>query len=218
MAGELVEAPVWYNNDSLKIAFQQDNPKTAGTKAYASYEQYKTAVTVAAAKHAGATNTDLKNDWNKGFLKIDSSENADMLAEPAAKVKASNVSKVQQSRKHSSTCTGEREEDRSKLQQLALVREVREKLSPHKKKLKFGADGLSEGDMSDGFHELSETDAKKDPPAPNRPRLSLQQFGDMLKEQLGPINTRLESMEHKIDQQKQDMLEHMFDLKANVDS
>ena len=61
---------LWCNNDNVKVALQADNPKKPHTKAYASYEKYRTASTIAEAKAAGATNSDLKNDFDKGFLQL----------------------------------------------------------------------------------------------------------------------------------------------------
>ena len=60
----------FWENDELRIAFDQVNPKSHGTAPYDRYEKYKTATNMKDAKAAGFTKADLKNDHDKGFFKI----------------------------------------------------------------------------------------------------------------------------------------------------
>ena len=60
----------WWHNPQVRIEFQADNPKRANTKAFTRYEAYKTAKTVGDARSASATTSDLRNDFESGFLHI----------------------------------------------------------------------------------------------------------------------------------------------------
>ena len=112
------EERLWFNHPNVAIVFQNENPKKTGSKAFALYDKYKFARTVAEAKFAGALNADLKNDFDKGFLTMAPGASApDAHAEDAAHVAAS------------------REKEKAKLQQLAVVKDA---LSPEKKRLKSG--------------------------------------------------------------------------------
>ena len=53
-------AEFWWNQNSVKIIFNAQNPRTTGSKAYEKYEKYKAAETVGQAKALGAITTDLK--------------------------------------------------------------------------------------------------------------------------------------------------------------
>ena len=57
-------------NPRTVIAYQEQNPKAAGTKAWDRYEKHKTTTTVAEAKDKKAGWQDLTCDFEKGFLKF----------------------------------------------------------------------------------------------------------------------------------------------------
>ena len=57
-------------NPRTVIAYQEENPKAPGTKAWDRYEKYKKATTVAEAKDKKAGWLDLTSDFEKGFLKF----------------------------------------------------------------------------------------------------------------------------------------------------
>lgn len=61
-----------FKDDSMRIEFQQENPKRPGSNAFHLFEKYKTSRTVGEARKAGARNEDLKNDYEKEFLKVPS--------------------------------------------------------------------------------------------------------------------------------------------------
>ena len=107
---------LWFNNADVQIVYQGENPKKKGSKAFVLYEAYKDSTTVAQAKAAGATSTDLKHDFEKRFLRMAGAGSAsDAHAEDSAHVVAA------------------REQEKLKLQQLALVKD---KLSPETKRFK----------------------------------------------------------------------------------
>ena len=64
-------------NPRTVIAYQEENPKAPGTKAWDRYEKYKRATTVAEAKDKKAGWQDLTSDFEKGFLKFVGVEHMD---------------------------------------------------------------------------------------------------------------------------------------------
>ena len=65
-------------NPRTVIAYQEQNPKAAGTKAWERYEKYKVATTVAEAKDKKAGWQDLTSDFEKGFMKFVEVEQMDI--------------------------------------------------------------------------------------------------------------------------------------------
>ena len=65
-------------NPRTVIAYQEQNPKAAGTKAWERHEKYKVATTVAEAKDKKAGWQDLTSDFEKGFLKSVEDEHMDI--------------------------------------------------------------------------------------------------------------------------------------------
>jgi len=70
---------------STNISFLQDNPKRAGCKAHARYEEYKSAHTVDEALRKGASRADIANDHKQGYLKVLSGADSEA---PEAKARA----------------------------------------------------------------------------------------------------------------------------------
>ena len=64
-------------NPRTVIAYQEDNPKASGTKAWDRYGKYKTATTVAEAKDKKTGWQDLTSEFEKGFLKFVGVEHMD---------------------------------------------------------------------------------------------------------------------------------------------
>ena len=196
------EERLWFNQPNVAIFFQSENPKKPGSKAFTLYDKYKFAHTVAQAKSAGASNTDLGNDFEKSFLTMAPSTSApEAHADDAAHVPAG------------------REKEKVKLQQPAIVRD---KLSPEKKRLKSEGSGApTPHNMSssvfaacaantegDGFSELPEQGAVS---------ITLHQFATLLDQKLEPLRTNMEGLEGKVDNLKEQMESDMFDLKVNMD-
>ena len=57
-------------SSSTKVKFEQENPKTPGSKAYQRYDKYKSSNTIGEATHQGANWQDLTVDFEKGWLTI----------------------------------------------------------------------------------------------------------------------------------------------------
>ena len=55
-------------SSSTKVKFEQENPKTPGSKAYQRYDKYKSSNTIGEATHQGANWQDLTVDFEKGWL------------------------------------------------------------------------------------------------------------------------------------------------------
>ena len=55
-------------NSDTKVKFEQENPKTPGSKAYQRYDKYKSSHTIGEATHQGANWQDLTVDFEKGWL------------------------------------------------------------------------------------------------------------------------------------------------------
>ena len=55
-------------NSDTKVTFEQENPKTPGSKAYQRYDKYKSNHTIGEATHQGTNWQDLTVDFEKGWL------------------------------------------------------------------------------------------------------------------------------------------------------
>lgn len=55
-------------NSDTKVTFQQENPKTPGSKAYQRYDKNKSSNTIGEATQQGANWQDLTVDFEKGWL------------------------------------------------------------------------------------------------------------------------------------------------------
>ena len=80
---------LWFDIADVQIVHRGENPKKKGSKVFGLYEAYKDSTTVAQAKAAGASSTDLKHDFEKGFLRMAGACSAsDAHAEDSAHVVA----------------------------------------------------------------------------------------------------------------------------------
>ena len=70
-AGAEASAEVpWWQDEAVRVRYQQGNPKQQGTAAATRYEAYKAATTVGEALALGADTKDLKHDKEKGHILI----------------------------------------------------------------------------------------------------------------------------------------------------
>ena len=56
---------------SVKIKFQESNPKNAGSQAFRRFQGYRVATTIKEAHDLGAKPCDLRHDWTLGYMKVE---------------------------------------------------------------------------------------------------------------------------------------------------
>ena len=69
------EQKIVLKTSGTRVKFEQENPKTPGSKAYQRYDKYKSSNTIGEATQQGANWQDLTVDFEKGWLTMPDSPN-----------------------------------------------------------------------------------------------------------------------------------------------